>query len=142
DNQIWKSQKKPWIPKKIQDYLWKITHNVLKVGNFFKNIPSLEHLQNCPHCKLLETPKHILLKCKENKAPFLWAKITKLLRRTDEETEWLIPTIEMIQSPNLIKLHCNQGDNLTKDKEKLYQILITEAIWLLWKTRNTRIFEN
>ncbi|KAI6128056.1 hypothetical protein EDD17DRAFT_1473266 [Pisolithus thermaeus] len=141
ETQIWKSQKKPWISKKIQDYLWKITHNVLKVGNFFKNIPNLEHLQTCA-CGKTESPEHILIKCKENKAPSLWKEIQNTLNEMDETTHWPIPTIEMIQTPNLISLQCKKGDKLKTEKQKLYQIIMTETTWLLWKERNRRVFDN
>ncbi|KAI6144779.1 hypothetical protein BKA82DRAFT_3982730 [Pisolithus tinctorius] len=29
NKQIWRSKKRPWIPKEIQDFLWKLTHNAI-----------------------------------------------------------------------------------------------------------------
>ncbi|KAI6139648.1 hypothetical protein BKA82DRAFT_3988152 [Pisolithus tinctorius] len=141
NKQIWQSKKQPWIPKKIQDFLWKLTHNAIKCGTFFRNIPNLQEKQYCS-CGEIETIEHILLKCSENKIPQLWTEITQLLSKIDPTTTWPIPTIEAIQTPNLIKLKQQKSDKRNTNKQILYQIMMVETSWLVWKERNGKVFNN
>ncbi|KAG2028554.1 hypothetical protein BDR03DRAFT_883168, partial [Suillus americanus] len=59
EQSLWKSQRKKIIPKNISDFLWKITHDAVKCGKFFANIPTWADKQFCP-CNGVESPKHIL----------------------------------------------------------------------------------
>lgn len=139
NKEIWQSQKKPWIPHNIQDFIWKITHNALKCGTFFQHIPTLSEKANCT-CGEIETPEHILLHCRKNHTPQLWENIISILREMDDTVQWATPSIENIMTPNLTKLPHKKGDQQIKEKYRLYQTIITETIWIIWKERNNRIF--
>src|SRR5437588_2028253 len=139
NREIWMSQKQNWIPHAIQDFIWKITHNALKCGNFFRRLPNLEHHMNCT-CGNLETPLHILLECSENHVPYIWTHLVNLLKKIDDKTGWKVPDIHEILTPGLLRLTHDKNDNLVKEKTVLYQTLVMEMVWMLWKKRNQRTF--
>lgn len=139
DKEIWMSQKQKWIPHVIQDFIWKITHNALKCGDFFRHIPNLEHHKNYT-CSNLETPTHILLECNENHIPQTWTYLVDLLKKIDEKTGWRTPNIHEILTPGILKIAHEKRDMMAKEKMTLYQTLVMETTWMLWKERNNRTF--
>jgi hypothetical protein len=54
---IWKTLKSPKIRRNIADFLWKLLYGRLRVrvGVYWKNIPSYEEKVNCKYCGGLET---------------------------------------------------------------------------------------
>ncbi|KAG2127162.1 uncharacterized protein EDB93DRAFT_1096763 [Suillus bovinus] len=74
EDKIWTSQRKKKIPKNISDFLWKMTHDAVKCGKFFANIPTWADKQFCP-CQEIESPKHILFDCSEFGNTELWSLV-------------------------------------------------------------------
>lgn len=138
--QIWKGLYKEPIDNKISDFLWKIIHNRIKCGPYFRWMEGFEERQYCA-CGNYETISHILLDCEENNCKEIWEESKKLWSKIEREKEWEQPNIEIIKG---IGAYRKQQENGKPDKgtTKRYQILVTETIWTIWKIRNNRIFNN
>ena len=50
------------------------------------------------------------------------------------------PNMHDILTPGLLRLMHDKQDNLVKEKTVLYQTLVMEMIWMLWKERNQWTF--
>ncbi|KAF8316924.1 uncharacterized protein EI90DRAFT_2856666, partial [Cantharellus anzutake] len=73
-DRIWKSlnsNQRDTSPE-IRNFLWKLTHNCLKIGNYWLRIPKYEHHSECEHCQQMETIDHILFECPQNHGKRLW----------------------------------------------------------------------
>jgi endonuclease/exonuclease/phosphatase family metal-dependent hydrolase len=136
--EIWKDLKNI-KNNKLQEFIWKIIHNRIKCGEFFKHIPNWEEKQFC-QCGKVESIEHILLECEETEQKDLWIEVEKIWTKITE-LDWEKPTIGEVMGLGSIKLESNK----VKDKKLTTEILITiisTAIWSIWKNRNERIFGN
>ncbi|KAJ7922719.1 hypothetical protein B0H13DRAFT_1865564 [Mycena leptocephala] len=121
---IWKSLRHKDITRQIQTFLWKSMHGAHRIGKFWKNIPECEDRATCDHCQETENLEHILLGLWKLAEEF-WAK---------KHPTW--PPLSMGSI-----LGC--GMAIFEDKKKrphaakarLYRILITESMYLIWKLR-------
>ncbi|TBU21071.1 hypothetical protein BD311DRAFT_605312, partial [Dichomitus squalens] len=59
EKQIWKGISKKPIQRKKTDFLWKLLHDRVRCGKYFKHIPGWEDKQYC-QCGEIENPEHIL----------------------------------------------------------------------------------
>ncbi|KAF9461337.1 hypothetical protein BDZ94DRAFT_1290814 [Collybia nuda] len=142
DADLWKSiRQRTNLSKSTRSFLWKIYHDAYKIGEYWRNIPDLEHRSQCsfqPTCTGEETMEHILLECQESLATnHLW-KMAKSLW-LQRELQWPRITYGTI-------LACNTADFKTRGKtqagkNRLFAILISETAHLIWKTRCERIFD-
>jgi len=133
-NDIWTNNEKGIIPPKISDFLWKLNHNRHKVGTWFLKIRGWENRAHCK-CRKLETMDHIIMECPLNKGHEIWEYMESEWKQTFPKTQWLPPTIELIRGLGSIQLR-----ERPRWMSEAYIERITEAIWLIWTTRNNRIF--
>lgn len=131
--QIWMGMKSPIDPK-ICDFLWKLTHNRIKTGTFWRHVKDKSDRQYCS-CGEIETPTHIMLQCTANGTPELWEQIEDVWKNTTK-TPWIPPSMGLIRGIGALRLM--ENDNSLTNETKRYKIFITEAIWILWKCRNER----
>lgn len=138
--EIWNKQRNKIIPKNISDFIWKLTHGAIKCGKFFAKIPNLSERQYCS-CKLTETPEHIMFQCTQNGTPTIWKHIETTWKKIHPDTNWVIPNIDTVQAICFTKLK-SSDNKINKSASLLYQHLVMETIWILWKARNKRKIAN
>ena len=63
EQKLWKDLKYSKIRKNFRDWLWKLIHNTLRSGAYWKNVPSYEEMAYCKYFQNLETMDHILFSC-------------------------------------------------------------------------------
>ncbi|KAK7683569.1 hypothetical protein QCA50_013407 [Cerrena zonata] len=156
---IWESLRDKTIEHTIGDFLWKLTHNAHKVGNYWKNIPGYEDRRNCPKCDTPETMTHILFECEEQGQTAVWDLAQNLWSKSGQK--WPTQSLETLIGCGLIPfkqidkktgtsedddqntLHLARDPRKKKPKgksgrQRLYMILMTESAYLIWKLRNER----
>jgi hypothetical protein len=138
--EIWTSMSNDVIPIKVKDFIWKLMHNRHKVGPWFLNIPNWEDKATC-ECGDIEDMKHILLDCDLNKVNTYWNMAEQIWRRTTNGKEWIKPDIDLIKSLGAIRLS-NRNKRLPRYENEKYIEIVAETIWIIWKLRNERIFNN
>ena len=141
--QIWKSLKKEPIRPKIRDFIWLIITNRLRCGTYFRNIPKWEEKQFC-ECGELETPEHIILNCEKRPVKELWSYVKDLWikskQNNNKENEWIEPSIGIVRGLGTIQIKNNKG-HIAPTMTHKYKVMISEAIWLIWKLRCESIFQ-
>jgi ribonuclease HI/exonuclease III len=136
EENIWKNLKAP-IKSKINDFIWRTIHGRNKCGKFFRNIPSMEHLQWC-ECGEIETIEHILLHCERFKVEEMWKEIEQIWNKS-AKTKWIQPSIGIILGIGTIQI--KEKKKVDAAETKRYRIMISEAAWTIWKDRCKRRIE-
>jgi hypothetical protein len=131
---IWKSIDDIALPR-ARDFLWKIINNKIKCGPWFNNIPGMEDRSSCK-CGALETVQHIIFECDENNTTQIWQTIETLWKETTKK-DFIKPNLDILVASGTLKINCKNS----KPKSKLYRNLIVLTSWVIWKTRNERIFD-
>jgi hypothetical protein len=134
EEKIWKDIEKI-NNKKIQDFVWKIIHDRIKCGKFFKHIPNWQEKQFC-ECGEVENLDHILFECEENKQKKLWEVVEKTWKKITK-LEWKKITILEVMSMGSVKVKKGHSSDLMTE---ILITLISTAVWTIWKNRNDRIF--
>ncbi|TBU21083.1 hypothetical protein BD311DRAFT_707237, partial [Dichomitus squalens] len=130
EKQIWKGISKKPIQRKKTDFLWKLLHDRVRCGKYFKHIPGWEDKQYC-QCGEIENPEHVLTECELTSE--LWDKIAAVWTAT-AETKWTRPTRGIIQGIGSLRFMNEQQQEMHSDTY-YYKVLIMEAAWELWKYR-------
>jgi ribonuclease HI/exonuclease III/chemotaxis regulatin CheY-phosphate phosphatase CheZ len=138
---IWLGLHKRPIANNISDFIWKMIHNRIRCGKFFLCIPGWEEKAMC-QCGEVESPEHIMIHCKDSQIGDLWEHVEDTWNRTSEEN-WISPSLGIIRGLGSIKLTKDAGDRTQLDKNLTdrYKIYVSEAIWVIWKDRNRRVFD-
>ena len=123
----------------MTDFLWKMIHNRLKCGKFFRYIENLKDREFCT-CGETETPEHILLHCKESEVENFWKEIEKIWKMTTK-INWIHPTKGIMTGIGTIIFSNEEGQKLIQITER-YKTMVTQGIWIIWKARNRKIFDN
>ena len=139
EEQIWKGIEQVENPQ-IRDFIWKIIHNRIKCGKFFRFIPNWQEKEFCK-CGKSETIEHILIKCKKSGQESLWKKVKETWEKLTE-MEWKQPTLETIMGIGSIKIRNKKDIEKSMKISDIYRKLITTAIWTIWKNRNDRVFND
>ena len=63
EQKLWRDLKYSKIRKNIGDWFWKLTHNRLRSGTYWKSVPGYEERVYYEYCQNLETMNHILFSC-------------------------------------------------------------------------------
>ncbi|KAE9398231.1 hypothetical protein BT96DRAFT_822334 [Gymnopus androsaceus JB14] len=136
DKLIWKSIRHKDFSRPFRYFLWMTIHNGYKVGDYWRNIPTMEHHTECHHCKCDESMEHILLECEAHGQAKIW-ELAKDLWNV-KKTEWIAPDFGTILSCGLIKIKDPEGKYMRGDS-RLYRIIVSESAHLIWKLRCDRV---
>jgi ribonuclease HI len=136
---IWKSLRSKTITKSIREFLWKCMHNAHKVGKFWNNIPKYEQRATCPTCNEEESMEHILTECSIPGQQMIW-NLTKTLW-TKKYSTWPQLRYGMILGCSMGKF-TNQAGHIKPGANRLFQILISESAYMIWKIRCERRIQN
>ncbi|KAF9817049.1 hypothetical protein IEO21_03631 [Rhodonia placenta] len=140
DSSIWTSIRSSDIRKPIESFLWKALHNANRSGSYWKHVPGFEHRELCPNCLTAEESiGHILTSCSATGRHLVWS----LARRIWQQTGRPLPAMSI----GLI-LGCGLAAIPGRDRRtapgtiRLWRILISESVYLIWKLRNERVIQH
>ncbi|KAH9839066.1 uncharacterized protein C8Q71DRAFT_703988 [Rhodofomes roseus] len=134
---LWKSIRQKDIHRKVVDFLWKGTHDALRIGSFWTHIPGYEERANCPTCGTLESLEHILTECTAPGRREVWMLTKNLWKRT--RLKWTQPHIEDILAIGLGRYALRKGKKRRESRKRLWRIIVSEAAYLIWKLRCERV---
>ncbi|KAJ6505702.1 hypothetical protein C8R47DRAFT_967574 [Mycena vitilis] len=139
DKTIWTSLRSPNIPRLTRNFLWKCVHNIFRVGPFWDHIENLEFLGQCPHCKVDESLQHIMLECNAQGPTQIWRLCSTLWGF--KYGRWPRLNWGILLGFNLVKFRSAKG-KLILHKQRLFAILVSTSMYLIWTLRNERRFDN
>src|SRR5882724_9852704 len=141
EQKLWKDLKYSKIGKNIGDWFWKLIHNRLRSGGYWKNVPSYEVRAYCKYFQNLETMDHILFSCTIEGREQIWEmaeKLYELPMKVNNRLSWTIPSEVLLRGLNSLKLR-NANGKYNKQATERYKLIVSETAWLLWKCRNKRV---
>ena len=122
---------------KIQEFIWKIIHNRIKCGKYFRFIPNWQEKQYCC-CGEIESIEHILLRCKKSKQRKVWKEVKKTWKKTTKR-KWKRLSVLDIMGIGSVNL---KGEKDNTNAKEILITLVTTAAWSIWKNRNNRVFND
>ena len=144
---IWKQLRNEAIKRLISDFLWKMIHNVHKVGKYWKNLPGYEERSKCNKCDTLESIEHILFECKETGQQEVWELTKELWGKTGHD--WPGQNLATVTAGGLLQFESppppEDGEKKKKwrdGRQRLLMIILSESAYLIWKLRNKRRIRN
>ncbi|TFK63672.1 RnaseH-domain-containing protein [Pluteus cervinus] len=132
DEAIWKSIRSKDISRNIRSFMWRAIHGSYKCGSYWSHIPGYEDRAICQQCNTTETMAHILTECQASGQDTIWKLAQHLLEA--KNIDWWSPTIGGLLGSGLTNLRNDEGKRLT-GHERLYRIVMTESMHLIWKLR-------
>ncbi|KAJ7655883.1 hypothetical protein B0H17DRAFT_956270, partial [Mycena rosella] len=131
--QIWKSIRHKDFTRQIRNFLWKSMHNAHCIGKFWKHIPECEEKGICQFCPgETEDLEHILLTCQRPGRKMIWKLAEELWLK--KNPTWPELSIGNILGCGLASFTGADGKPF-KGNERLYRILISESMCMIWKIR-------
>ncbi|KAJ7758247.1 hypothetical protein B0H16DRAFT_1662335 [Mycena metata] len=129
---IWKSIRNKDISRQVRNFMWKTLHGAHRVGKFWTHIPDMGDRVNCQHCGVVETMEHILIECGRPGQKEIWALAESLWRRS--HTTWPTVLFGGIMGAALATFS-GENNKESKGSARLYRILMTDSMYLIWKIR-------
>ncbi|KJA22319.1 hypothetical protein HYPSUDRAFT_186477 [Hypholoma sublateritium FD-334 SS-4] len=140
DRTIWRAIRHPDIDRKVRAYLYKTIHNTNKVGEYWEKIPGFEGRAKCPQCdNRIESVEHIMTECTGTGQQTIWKLADDLL--TKKNIDIKNQSIGGILGCALPQFKLATG-RPNKALNRLYTIIMTESLYLIWIIRCEWIIEN
>ncbi|KAH9922928.1 uncharacterized protein B0H18DRAFT_878968, partial [Fomitopsis serialis] len=135
---IWKSIRHRDFSRAFAVFLWKVMHGGLKCGLYWNKIQGYEHRAQCGSCGLPETIQHILFDCEAVGQSLIWSLVSRIWSRRIHGTQWQALTQADVLSIGLRTWKDKKG-RIRPGATRLWRILISEAVHLIWKLRCERV---
>ena len=132
--QLWGTAYLLDFSRPIQDFLWKSFHDAHRIGAYWNHIPECEARMTCQVCGVTEDLAHILLKCKAPGQNEVWEATRELWRH--KHPQWPELTVGTLLGCGLARF---QSTRNAAGIQRLYRILISESMFVIWKLRNERV---
>ncbi|KAJ7102968.1 hypothetical protein C8R43DRAFT_907040 [Mycena crocata] len=129
---IWKSLKHKDITRQVRTFLWKTVHGAHRIGKFWEHITGFEERAVCKHCEATESFTHLALECAGPGQSQVWCMAQDFW--TQKHEKWPTLSLGSILGCGLAVFEDEKGKPLTSTA-RLYRILITESLYLIWKLR-------
>ncbi|KAI0722999.1 ribonuclease H-like protein [Earliella scabrosa] len=136
---LWKAIRGNLVARRIRDFMWKATHDALRVGKFWENIPGYETRATCGVCGTLETVEHILTECEAPGQREVWTMVKKALALKGAPN-FPLTYGTILGSPAITLAKLREKEN--KPLDRLCKILIPEAAHFIWKIRCERVIRD
>ncbi|EEB91947.1 hypothetical protein MPER_09617, partial [Moniliophthora perniciosa FA553] len=140
DKQVWKSLRNKTISRNVCNFIFKALHGGHRVGDYWKGIPNYEDRAVCSHCNKTESMRHILFKCKAPGRKEVWTMAQDLWRK--KGIKWIKPTYGIVLACGQISLPPDDEGITKAGDSRLYQILVSESVFLIWRLRNERVIND
>ena len=136
---VWMSMRHKDVTKKIRDFLWKHAHGIYRLGDFWNHIPGCEGRAICPLCDKNDSLEHIITECDSTERRVVWEQANALWRRRHEHD---LPASEGAMLGGGLANFKNRKGKPDAGKNRLYRILMTESMHLIWVLRCERRIAN
>ncbi|KAI0344347.1 hypothetical protein BDW22DRAFT_1316404, partial [Trametopsis cervina] len=137
---VWKGLRHKDTTRNISDFLWKTTHNALKVGAYWQHIPDFEFRGLCGLCQQEESMEHILAECASPECSRVWQLCRALWERKAPSIPWPGERLGNILGAPLASFHTASG-RPAPGASRLYRIMMTESAHLIWRLRCERVID-
>ncbi|KAH9911114.1 uncharacterized protein B0H18DRAFT_893532, partial [Fomitopsis serialis] len=117
-------------------FLWKVTHNGLKVGPYWMKIHGYEERAQCQRCGAVESVQHILFECLATGQAMIWDLVCAVWAK--KRAQWTDLSLVDVLALGLKEWKDDKG-RLRQGATRLWRILISEAVHLIWKLRCERV---
>ncbi|KAJ7131490.1 ribonuclease H-like protein [Mycena crocata] len=136
---IWKSLRHKDVTRQIRTFLWKSVHGAHRIGKFWENIPECEERAVCTHCETTESLEHILLECPSPGQTQIWALAKEFWAKKHEY--WPDLSMGSLLGSGLA-IFVDEKRRPMIPTARLYHIVITESLYLIWKLRCECVIEH
>ncbi|KAH9932547.1 uncharacterized protein B0H18DRAFT_871247 [Fomitopsis serialis] len=133
---IWMSIRHRDFSRPFAVLLWKMMHSGLKCGPYWINIQGYEDRAQCDRCGAVESIQHILFECLATGQSLIW-----LIVRTawvKKKAQWTDLSLEDVLTLGLKEWKDEKG-RIRPGATRLWRILVSEAVHLIWKLRCERV---
>ncbi|KAJ7167393.1 hypothetical protein C8R43DRAFT_877610 [Mycena crocata] len=114
-------------------------HNAHRIGKYWENIPECQDRAICHHCDVVETFEHIVLECTRPGQSKIWALAEEFWG--EKHPDWPPLSLGSILGCVLPAFE-DEKKRPQPSTARLYRILITESLWLVWKLRCECVIQN
>ncbi|KAH9853637.1 hypothetical protein C2E23DRAFT_822108 [Lenzites betulinus] len=143
DAAVWMSLRKKDVIREARQFMWKTIHDGFMTGRHWLRPNMSDALQEratCKICQQQDSMDHILFRC----AARGQARIYTLLRELWETTgvQWPGANWGTMLGAACIVLKSRGSEGRMVAMERLWTILATESLYLVWKLRCERVIQN
>ncbi|KAI0824107.1 hypothetical protein BC628DRAFT_1323025 [Trametes gibbosa] len=140
---IWKSLRKKDVTRETRQFLWKTIHDGFMTGKHWLRPNMSDVLQEratCKKCNELDSMDHILFRC----AARGQQEIYNMLQKTWELSglQWPGANWGTMLGAACMVFRTRNSDARLTGSERLWTILATESVYLVWKLRCERVIQN
>ncbi|KAJ7019064.1 hypothetical protein C8F04DRAFT_976188 [Mycena alexandri] len=135
---IWANVRHKDFTRQVRNFMWKSIHSAHRIGTFWKHIPECEDRGICQFCNEPEDLEHIVLKCRRPGQKEIWALAKELWLK--KHPSWPVLSLGSILGCGLTTFRNNNGQPLV-GASRLYRILISESLFMIWKIRNNSVIK-
>ncbi|PPQ78110.1 hypothetical protein CVT24_006387 [Panaeolus cyanescens] len=121
--------------KKIADFVWKMVHQRIRCGKYFRNIPTMVESEFCS-CAQTESIEHILCECATNGNGEMWDYMQEVWEKTHPHVGWVRPSGRLIRGIGAVEVAPKDLIHI----HEMYRLMVGTAAWCIWKERNNRVF--
>lgn len=137
---LWNGIRHKDVARSMRDFWWKATHDALRIGRFWENIPGYEERALCGACATEESLEHIILECDVPGQRLIWKLVGQLLqKKAIPEVQW---NLGAVLGATLAPFPRDGDRPPTAGQRRLFKIVVTEATHMIWKLRCTRVIEH
>lgn len=139
DETIWTAIRSKTTRRQVRVFLWKTLHQGFHCGGWWNHIPGYEQRAQCSTCGEEDSVEHILTNCGIPGQMLIWECVRWLMNK--KPTTQIPITYGTLLSINLLQLRDEHGQYL-QGTTRLFHILVTESMYLIWKLRCERVIEH
>ncbi|KAJ7437887.1 hypothetical protein B0H11DRAFT_1753262 [Mycena galericulata] len=138
DNAIWSSIRSTNIHRLTRNFLCKCIHDIYHVGAFWERVPSLKILARCSAYHIPESMEHIMLECEAPGQQQVWRSTQTVWQL--RYTAWPKLNWGLLLGCGLARFKSTKGTSIPA-KHRIFTIIISTSMCLLWNLRNEWLFE-
>ncbi|KAJ7218405.1 hypothetical protein GGX14DRAFT_356916 [Mycena pura] len=135
-DQIWHTVNNLDFSRPVREFLWKSLHDAHRIGSYWKHIPECGDREYCETCGVPEDLAHVLLECTAPGQKEVWVATEELWRK--KASHWPALSLGSLLGCGLARF---PQEAVPAGCERLYRILISESMFVIWKLRNERVID-
>ncbi|KAJ7229948.1 hypothetical protein GGX14DRAFT_343586 [Mycena pura] len=134
--QIWCTVYNLDFSRPVREFLWKSLHDAHRIGSYWKHIPECKDRVLCATCGVTKNLAHVLVECTVPGQQEIWAAAEELWKK--KAGHWPELPLGSLLGCGLARF---PKEAVPARCERLYHILISESMFVIWKLRNERVID-